>query len=304
MTAEMNISGEGFFTIDRVKGDEVIESLEFKNLILDSGLSRFMGGVGAATSNWRYARVGTGTSTPNVAQSTLDAQVSSREATSAQTGINTEFNNVWFTYTYLWAVGGATGNLSEVGVGASTSGSDLFSRARILDTNGDPTTITVLADEQLRVTYTFRLYRPSGDLFTGAVGGYDVIFRPASMNSTSYWGFTGSVINPNSINSFGVKPTASIIVYSGDIGSNTGAPTGTSLIVITSNYDFSSNYISPGVVDCTIEIRSDTGNLSGGIRSMGWRAGPGAFQCQFEPKVPKTADQKFATTFRYIFTRV
>src|SRR5690606_8917143 len=96
----------------------------------------------------------------------------------------------WMRKTFRFAAGVATGNLSEVGISWLTTGA-LFSRALILDSGGLPTTITVLADEVVDVTYEFRIMAKTDDetgsvTFTGSIGGtYDWTMRSVSVATNS-----------------------------------------------------------------------------------------------------------------------
>src|SRR5690554_4565283 len=90
--------------------------------------------------------------------------------------------------------------LSEVGLAITTSASQtpnastpLASRALITDSAGNPTSITVLADEFLDVTYELTTYAMDGvtgsfDInIEGVVETFNYEIRPESMNSTSAW---------------------------------------------------------------------------------------------------------------------
>lgn len=158
---------EGIYTLRRVKADgRVVQELgPFHNLITDAGLDKAgTGGQMAA------AFVGTGTATPGVSDTQLDVFKASA------TGFSTAWNSR-FSYgpapdyycegagTWRFNQGVAAGNLTEVGVGWMEAGGGTeavrhrcFSRALILDGASNPTTITVLPDEYLDVTYVLRFY--------------------------------------------------------------------------------------------------------------------------------------------------
>ena len=147
----------GWFKIEATRPDGTRRVLAdwFPNLILNGGLDR----MGANPDYLSWCQVGSGSTAPVAAQTALVNRIA---------GTSTQQNNVsgaqasapyygWYRRTYRFAQGVAAGNLSEVGVGWATSGS-LFSRALILDGGGSPTTITVLSDEVLDVTYELRRY--------------------------------------------------------------------------------------------------------------------------------------------------
>lgn len=141
---------------------------EFPNLITNLGLDMMAEGL-----NWnRYVSVGSGNATPNVLDTTLQSYVNSTTST-IYTNIFTQSSPPYYgsgVATWQFPIGSfpSGANLSEVGVGASPGGVNLFSRALILDNLGNPTTITILATEALDITYQLNQYPPLIDL-TGSV---------------------------------------------------------------------------------------------------------------------------------------
>lgn len=138
--------------------DEIVrETPEFHNLVLNTGLTRM------AVSTWiDRCCVGTGNSAPVASQVALDSFLASTTETASGTedtgGIQvTTVPFYWFgRRTWRFAVGVATGNISEIGLGWGNA--TLWNRALIKDTAGNPTTITVLADEYLDVISEVRVY--------------------------------------------------------------------------------------------------------------------------------------------------
>jgi hypothetical protein len=138
--------------------DEIVhETPEFHNLVLTTGLARM------AVNTWiDRCCVGTGNSAPVASQVALDSFLASTTATASGTsdsgGIQvTTAPYYWFgRRTWRFAVGVATGNISEIGLGWANS--NLWNRALVKDTAGNPTTITVLADEYLDVISEVRVY--------------------------------------------------------------------------------------------------------------------------------------------------
>lgn len=163
----------------------------FDNLILDNGLNR----IGTLAPLAR-CQVGTGSAAPVASQTALASSV----ATTAVVQASVVGNEVASGYhyariTYRFAAGEAAGNLNEVGVGFSND--TLFSRALILDALGQPTTVTVLGDEFLDVTYELRSYWPTGDV-TGTITldgqTYNYVLRAS---------LVGGWTNLNILNQFG-----------------------------------------------------------------------------------------------------
>ena len=164
---------------------------EFDNLILDAGLNRL--GTGGVAN---CCQVGTGTSAPAVTDTTLQAYLvgtSTIQADSAQSYVAGPPAYVTMSRTFRFGTGVAAGNLTEVGVGWATASGSLFSRARIVDGGGSPTTISVLSDETLDVVYTLRAYVPADA--TGSV-----TLAGTSYGYTMRWAGVGSTIpNLNSL---------------------------------------------------------------------------------------------------------
>lgn len=176
----VRIALEGRFRFVAVRPDGARRVLSDwgKNLILDGGLNRL--GTGGAFGT---CRVGSGNSAPSFTQTTLDTPVAaSTSVQSQQSGTAVDNTYAWVRRTFRFPAGQAAGNLSEVGVGWE---SGLFSRALIKDDLGDPTTITVLADEVLDVSYEIRAYPNLSDQeFTVNISGVDYEFtvRPIALN--------------------------------------------------------------------------------------------------------------------------
>src|SRR5690606_5394247 len=105
--------------------------------------------------------------------------------------------------------GAIVGNVAEIALtrGSPSSSAPIFNRARVVDEMGNPTTITVLSDEFLEVIYEITLYAIDGATGTltinidGTPTNFDYEIRPISMNSTSWWGISGSV-NGSGTNAF------------------------------------------------------------------------------------------------------
>jgi hypothetical protein len=127
----------------------------------------------------------------------------------------------WYArYIYLFGTGAAAGNLTEVGVypGGANAAADLFSRALILDDNGNPTAITVLSDEILTVTWELRWYLDVTDhAFSFNLNG-----SPVTGTYRLFQGSSQRAI-PNAINMAG----GTCQMYSGAlVGVLGGTPTG------------------------------------------------------------------------------
>lgn len=151
---------KGVFGITVIRGNCSVEKYSAPNLVLNSGIARATSNSGGITSDSLLTNcvVGAGTDTPLVTDTLLQSQVAASPNGARQSG-TVSYDEMADEITcttvmrYTFALGAVIANLSEIGIKPS-SVTDLFSRALIVDGSGDPTTITVTADDQLIVDYT------------------------------------------------------------------------------------------------------------------------------------------------------
>ncbi len=143
----------------------VIANREFKNLITNWGLDS-CGTGGDSTSALSYCRVGTGTTTPVFTNTSLVNQVAATSSYAEVREDATALNQpALVTRSWTFPIGAIDTNLTEVGFGASDSGT-ISVRALILDDEGNPVAFPIADDEQLRVTYIRGHYGPQADIET------------------------------------------------------------------------------------------------------------------------------------------
>lgn len=124
-----------------------------QNLILDQGMDM------PATMLFRdlskYCAIGTDNADPNTAQVGLGAEVARTGNTSTQdTYWDSSAKTVTHHRDFLFAVGALDGTFYEVGFSPNSgAGDNLFARTLFKDASGNPTSVTVAPDQQLRVTY-------------------------------------------------------------------------------------------------------------------------------------------------------
>src|SRR5690606_7534789 len=112
----------------------------------------------------------------------------------------------------------ANGNLAELGFFSAADGGTMWNRQLFRDELGNPTAITKTSEDQLRVTYEYRVYPPWDDLVQEIeVNGVpvEVVNRPQQVASASEW---GSGFSASALNALGVVGTASLRVYETAIG--------------------------------------------------------------------------------------
>jgi hypothetical protein len=262
----------------------------FHNLVLNSGLNGIGSGVMVSS-----CYVGTGSTTPTAGDAALAAYLAQNNVVrsitpGAATSSPYYVKNTWV---FRFNAGVATGNVSEIGIAATgTPPQPLFSRALVLDGGGSPTTITVLSDEILDVTYEIRAYAPTSD-WTGtiSIGGdsYDVTVRPANVTTVP-----SSGVGPG----YEVLISGDAFAYTGAIGAVTGGPSGTQVSRVTgSNNAYSSNSYQRDMA-WTFPVDD-----AGDIESVLWRTSYGDFQIGFSPAIHKTNTQTLAMVARIAWAR-
>ncbi|WP_024602933.1 hypothetical protein [Pseudoalteromonas sp. TB41] len=136
---------------------------ESPNMLLDGFFERFASGD-LSPSSW-YMFVGSGTTPVDATQTQLVSQVGSYEQISATSNDNVKVGNDYIassTGIAEWSIGAIVGNISEVGARLGTLiGSTVDSRALIVDSQGNPTTITVTAEDKLVISYTLKYIIPT-----------------------------------------------------------------------------------------------------------------------------------------------
>lgn len=306
MNTDLNINtaAAGRFQIEAFKvdqnGDEVPGSRRiaadwFPNLITDSGLNR----MGAASDYLSYCIVGSGSAAPASTDTALQARVASSSTKNSDiNGAVASPRYGWRRIVYRFATGLAAGNLSEVGVGYSDTA--VFSRALILDGNGNPTTITVLADEVLDVTYELRFYVSEADVsFNVVISGtnYACVCRPANLgeNIGSQIGYQIEINTSDRAN--GVKAFATNV-----LGPVTGQPSSESdayTLAFTNNPYVNGTFYRSHVVTANL----NAGNAPGGIGSIRVDNNFCDWQINFTPKIPKDATKILTLNVRSAWSR-
>lgn len=284
----------GWFKIEATRPDGTRRVLAdwFPNLILNGGLDR----MGANGDYLNWCQVGSGSTAPVATQTALVNRIAgtnTRQASVEGAQASAPYYG-WFRRTYRFAQGVAAGNLSEVGVGWAASGS-LFSRALILDGGGSPTTITVLSDEVLDVTYELRRYPGTVDLIgTVVLDGvtHDWVSRAAGVTTEGLWSGESSMA----------------LNYAQSFNSDIGPVTqfklvGTGGYLSATSLAYSSGIYARGA---TVSAGLNDSNLSGGIRSIVVGSsgnGCGFYQIQFDPAIPKNNTKVLSLTIQHSWAR-
>lgn len=311
-STNISLGGKYKLTIGKAGQSPRIETPWFDNLITNQGLDHIGSPpVYNTSSGWPYLNthctVGTGTTTPAFTDTQLEATLAFHPSTA---GSNIEGGTVSYIagppayyrciWTYTFATGAAAGNITEVGVGGMLNGDvavRLFSRALIVDGAGNPTTITVLADEILTVTYELRMYLDTTDnAYSFIVNGitYSGTVRRAEIATAPQMYLANYQFNNN----------AYMIVYNGAIGPITGSPTGSGAGGVGGQTTTSAAYVTGShYTDFTSAFDFTQGNVTGQISAIKIISNHGAFQFSVSPVLPKDSTHKMNLNWRYSWSR-
>jgi len=279
---------------------DVIETPWFDNLITNGGLNRMF-----TDNTWvSTVVVGTGNSTPAITNTALDSfLVESINMSQIYTDAVEYEPDKWY---YRWrkqaqfGEGVAEGNLQEVGINSTDN--TLISRALIVDGAGDPTTLTILSNEFLTVTYEVRRYPNLTDqtgtiVFTGSKGGsYDYTIRPSALGGAASYG-SGTVSAIHSNYCYGYS-------YDAHIGTIEQSPTGQDQTL--NSYDISEqSYVTDSYqrdIDLFFDITHGN-DVSHGLQCVKTRIGGIFWQIEFDPYIPKRNTDELTITLRVSVTR-
>lgn len=302
----MQIKVKGQYTIEVIQEDGSLKqgsglNVPFENLLTDTFYANITDNY--YNANASTIRVGTGSTPPVGSNTALQAQIASAGLSVSTTFIPALLQGKQ-SGTATFATGGVIGNISEVGM-FDENGS-MYSRALIKDANGDPTTITLTATDQLRVTYTIVTYLLNTTLSgtvtvtrDGVNENYPWVFYPAGM-STSY--------GPEPIYRFANFSFGSVFT----IGYTSEAPAiNTHLLCPTLSVSQAAS-IKTQSYNGTTKTKTITvlwgigSNFPNGVniyRPFSLSTSQGSFGYFYFPTpIPKSATQSLSLTFTYSFT--
>jgi hypothetical protein len=312
ISLESKIAGEYNIVIKKPDGTTK-ETGWFHNLILNSGLDR-MAIDDPFNPIIDCVRVGTGNSTPIPTQTQLDAEIahiSGGPNFHAQSVVNADTPTYATTWQYGWAFaqGAVIGNIQEVGIGGDTG--PLFSRSLILDPSGNPTTITLIAIDQLIVYYRLTMSPPVTDgAGTVTLGSTNYPFQTRIFHSTNMYMDTYFFANSNGFATPGI--TATFAPPAALVPLGTYAYMGPNTVPSPGYWDIQGAggrvpYI-PGTYyqDWTFPYGPTFGNDPNGVGIQGIIFGGGQYnlyQVLFPTPIPKTNTRTLSLTFRFSWNR-
>ena len=287
----------GYYKIEAVKADGSRRILAdwFPNLILDAGLNR----MGSAGDYLDFCQVGSGSTAPANSQTSLVSRVAGTNSVVADTFANSGAAPYFARRTIIFRFGAgvATGVLSEVGVGWASTG-NLYSRALILDALGSPTTITVLADESLDVTYELRMYAWTGET-TGVITLNSVLHDVIQKSALSGEWAIAATAELNAGNLLSSNP---FTAYTGDVSAGLdGQPSGTNIGTVGA---VAAAYV-PSSLERVFNITAglSQANNASGIGALLLPIGWGKWQIGFTPNIMKTASDILTLQVRHSWGR-
>lgn len=231
MQANMGMAGEFRCVVKRADGSVKTDTGYQKNLILNQGLD-FFGGVNGSNM-MEYCVIGSGNSQPVYTQNKLDTTIKGVSGTTFSTKYDYDVardGNLYktnkvrkYSFTGLNNV-----NVSELGLASNYSNTTTYflcTRALIKDSQGNPTTITVLSGEILEIYYklweVYDITDKTGQInLLDGIGGsvaYNWKLRPSEVGKTAYQDIGMNLENSS---------TASSSFNTGDLVAITSIPSG------------------------------------------------------------------------------
>lgn len=303
MIIQAGVKGRFALTVLRADGSVKEEVPFFDNMILDSFLEAVRVGINPAyfANQSKTVRVGTGTTAPATGQTTLAALVASIAGGQAGAGAYTESGivvdgNTWtasVTMTFTFGLGSIVANISEVGFGLpNIAGNEVHSRALVTDINGNPTAITVTAQDQLIVKYQLILSGNDTDgSGTVTLGTPPVDYAWISRRPNSVAFPVGDMLNNSN------AATTNAFAASNGLLNAAGAAASGTAAAMTHTHQAG---VLSGERRGLVSLATNEGNLSGGVKCIQW-GNVGKFQ--FTPAIPKDATKVLNLVLSYRLTR-
>jgi len=322
--AEVQVGISAYITVELIdaKTQVVKQKLRFKNLITDAGLDRIganvgMNGIVFNTGGTNYCGVGTGSTAPANADTTLVTEVA--PASSNRTLDNGGIANAYAyvsgppdyhsgVRTFLFLEAQGNGNLTEIGIFSAVTGGSMWMRQLLKDGGGTPTTVVKTSSDQLRVTYELRVQPLQSDVSisrTISAVSYNITIRARNASAVGTW---GSDLNGGALESFGLFGTNAqmcMALETTTLGARTAEPSGSQVSATSiawAAYGGATYYR-----DMTAIFDPGIANFAGGIGSIVfYETGNGdqLFQASFSPAFTKDATKRLTLVIRISWTRV
>lgn len=224
MNIHLHHSYKGIYILQVMKGGKVTRQYWAENLITDIGLDM----LGGTESFLKQCFLGTGTTPPSPGDTQLESLLASSDIQdgTGEGSTSTEGTERYYRYldTFTFSAGSIMEPVTEMGCGMDAT--HLFSRALLLDGEGNPTKLEILPDESLQVIYQLQGFMPPGDTMGILTSTYNIQAEPEYIPVT---------IRIASINSYmpihkGISQDGSLLLntYSGPIQGESTIPSGQS----------------------------------------------------------------------------
>lgn len=303
---QLGLAGKYRMEVLRPDGSVRFDSGWQDNLITNAGLDAYAT-INPNNLSFSCLQVGAGNTAPQFTDTALSSFLAGIRLFNQYLGDdNSGYNNVspryyWDENTVTFAVGAVVGNVAELGLASATTGGTLFSRALVKDANGDPITVSVQSDEQLRVTYQIRYYLNEStatfDLDLVEWSGTVTTKFSKIIPGTAASGFFGE--RAYEAGAWPIRRDAYFYQATSVLGADINSrPTGSG-VSINSGGSFVGSYVN-GSYQRTVRLTLTTaqGNASGGIGAMVVTfVGHGTRQFQFTPFIPKDSNKKLYLDF-------
>ncbi len=283
---------------------EVARSGWSHNLVTQLGIDRCLAGEG----NARFAvRVGTGNAPPSLSDTDLQQwYATSTDGSSGRTTHQTLDEPFWAVQTWQFRFNAGVFdnvNISEVGLFEQLSPSSIYSRALVVDANGNPSTVTIQSDEYLDVYVRHYLVMGTSSgsfnqMILGEPETFNYELRPIRMTGTYEWGGNTGNVGPrlpklalspsgNNNNSSYTYTNSSLAGANAEHMNGTRG-TGSSSQALREPYNSGDN-----VAKVRITYDLNNGNFDDGITGLVFNFSAFVIQMQLDKPIPKTNQQVY-----------
>ena len=303
--SSVEVGVETFYVARRLRHGEVVQELPIKNLITDTGMNALGSGFGID-----YLQLGTGTTPPNFTDASLGnygGAIHSGGGSVSTIAPVVSGSSPYYIQSgrrYTSAVGGATGNWTELGVSNQLASGGLRSKALIVDNVGNPTVFTVQSDEQAQIDFFMRLYMPETDSpATVTISGtsYDTITRAIGVTQAAQYGGVGWWVDLLNATLAMGSSRSSTMAYTGDLGAITATsltgPLPNSIPAVTTASYTAGSHLS----EASFALGSGKG--VGNIRTLHLNGNSTSFQVRLNPVLNKLTNWLFIHNQRISWAR-
>lgn len=305
MTKPVYLGARGSFKIIKTNKDgEVIQTVgPCKNVITDTGIATWLFSTNRNQSLTVTKSIDTGTGTSEIQETSnnLGSPSGTRQPSSLVSNTGVDNQDGTYTQTVVhrstWPFGSKVGTYSEIGIfnGSGGSADNMGAGQLIKDEFGDPTTVTVLSDEQLSVEYTLEFTFPNVEQ---NLGSEEITINGETYTVTKFMrGYGQSASLPLSDNSAAWSRAVPPNFYINGTNFSTAASTPS----VSRSITFSGNVSDGYTTNISIQAFPSAGNLniSNLYLTTGWggtnwsSTGEAVYRFNFSPALPKTNEEVF-----------